>query len=373
MPKGSVSPAEGAAYRDPKTGVLIRQVTEAPCINHHPFFYIPAYDDAMTRLFFVSHRTGRPEIFAEILETARTVQLTERDEIAEWSVHPSHDGRYVYFIAGAGAWRACVETFKEEKLADFGDAEMREKGMIGAAMGTTTLSSDDRWWAVPVKEGGVHRFHLIDTSSGKSKVILERDTIGHPQFHPNDPGLLRYAGPYYDRIWVINRDGTGNRLLYRRNVAKKQWIVHETWLPGTREVVTADWPRGMIGINVDTGAVRPVTNFPAWHAVSDRSGCVIVCDTTFPDTGIHLFNASDGDGRPRLLCLSESSNVGQHWNIDHCPYDDGPVKVVSPQHTHPHPSFSPDGRRIVFTTDKTGHPQVCEVAIPPELLNTIIG
>jgi len=54
---------------------------------------------------------------------------------------------------------------------------------------------------------------------------------------------------------------------------------------------------------------------------------------------------------------------------DHCPYDDddykqGKWKVYAPQHTHPHPSFSPDGRRVVFTSDATGHSQIYEVAAP---------
>ena len=73
--------------------------------------------------------------------------------IAEWSFHPSHDGRFVFFVAGTRAVRLELETLREDVLADFGAVEMREKGMVGAAMGTTTLSRDDRWWAVPVKAG----------------------------------------------------------------------------------------------------------------------------------------------------------------------------------------------------------------------------
>ena len=42
---------------------------------------------------------------------------------------------------------------------------MREKGMVGAAMGTTALSASGQWWAVPVKAGPVTRFVLIDTQN----------------------------------------------------------------------------------------------------------------------------------------------------------------------------------------------------------------
>jgi oligogalacturonide lyase len=368
MGKGQVYPAEAVMTTDPGTGAAIRQVTSHPSIHHHPFYYIPAYDDGMHRLFFISHRTGSPQVFAEDRDNGQLVQLTDRPDLGEWSVHPSYDGRYVYYTAGAALWRTDAETFEEQCLAEFGDVPMREKGMVGAAMGTTTLSRDDEWWAVPVKVGEVAQFVVIDTRTGSRDVILERDTIGHPQFHPDDPMLLRYAGPYYDRLWVIRRNGSGNRLVYRRDAAQKEWIVHETWMPGRRELVTTNWPHGMIGVDIDTGAVRPVCTFNAWHPMVNRSGTLMVADTNCPDVGLQLFDPQDGVGEPRPLCGSEASNAGEHWRTDHCPYDDGPVTVYAPQHTHPHPNFSPDGRHVVFTSDRTGHAQVYEVQIPLELL-----
>ncbi len=360
MAKGTLYPAESREFCDEQTGARMRQVTDHPSIHHHPFFYIPAYDDAMERLIFVSHRTGRPEIFAELRDSGKLLQLTEHEGLAEWSIHPSHDGRFVYFTDSSGAWRVDTERLGTEQLADFGDVAMREKGMVAAAMGTTTLSRDDRWWAVPVRAGDVSRFHVLDTRTGQDRVILERDTIGHPQFHPDDPNLLRYAGPYYDRIWVIHRDGEQNRLVYRRDAEKKEWIVHETWLPGSREVVTVNWPHGVIAVDVNTSEVRRVSSFKAWHPVSNRAGTLMVADTNYPDVGLHVFDPRDGVGEARALCRSEAGSLGNHWDTDHCPYDDGPIEVYAPQHTHPHPSFSPDGARVVFTSDRTGDAQVYE-------------
>jgi oligogalacturonide lyase len=40
--------------------------------------------------------------------------------------------------------------------------------------------------------------------------------------------------------------------------------------------------------------------------------------------------------------------------------------VYAPQHTHPHPSFSADGTRVVFTSDRTGVAQVYEVIVAAE-------
>lgn len=339
-------------------------------------------DDAGTRLFFVSHRTGRPEMWCELRATGELQQLTDQPDIAEWSVHPSHDGRFVYYTAGQehatgsgqGAWRVATDTGRAECLLDFGGMAGREAGMVGAAMGTTTLSHDDRFWAVPVKIGAKFRFVVIDTATGAHETILEADTIGHPEFHPSDNTLLRYAGSHKERIWVVNRDGTGNRQVYDRKPlstpGQYEWIVHETWNPGVprREIITANWPRGCIGIDVDTGAVRTVCSFNAWHPGINRQGTLMCADTTFPDIGLQLFDPRDGVGKPSTLCFPEATNEGKHWNTDHCPYDDeeykqGKRKVYAPQHTHPHPAFSPDGRFVVFTSNRTGHSQVYEAEI----------
>ena len=124
-----------------------------------------------------------------------------------------------------------------------------------------------------------------------------------------------------------------------------------------------DWPKGIRAINADTGVERRVTSFNAWHAICNRQGTRMVADTNFPDIGLQVFDPRDGIGQPQALCHPESSSLGEHWNGPF-PYDHGPIKVYAPQHTHPHPSFSPDGRFVVYTSDRTGYSQVYEVALP---------
>jgi len=368
MAAGETFAPEGRQWCDIRTGARIRQWTAHRSIHHHPFFLIPAYDDAMTWLFFVSHRTGSPQIFACERETGILVQLTDHPDIAEWSVSPSRDGCYVYFTAGTGAWRVDTRMFRTEELLNFGAAEMREGGMVGAAMGTTAVSYDNAWWAVPVKIGLVSRLVIIDTQTGLHDIILERDSIGHPEFHPDDASLLHYGGPYHNRVWVINRDGTGHREALPR--IGTQWLVHEAWMPGTRELSVTNWPHGMLAVDIDTGRTRPLCAFNAWHAISNRQGTHIVADTTYPDIGLQLFTTT-GDGEPRTLCYPEAWNLGAHWQTDHCPYDDedyqqGKWTVHAPQHTHPYPSFSPDGRFTIYTSDCSGFSQIYEVELPSE-------
>jgi oligogalacturonide lyase len=92
----------------------------------------------------------------------------------------------------------------------------------------------------------------------------------------------------------------------------------------------------------------------------------MVADTNFPDIGIQIFDPTDGRGAPAPLCHPGASSVGAHWSGPF-PYDDGPIEVYAPQHTHPHPSFSPDGTRVVFSSDRSGFAQVYEVTVPQEV------
>lgn len=363
--KGRIWPAEAIQYQDRLTGRSVRQITNHPSIHHHPFVYIPAFDDAMQWIVFVSHRTGRPQLFVEERSTGRLIQLTDRDDLNEWSIHPSHDGRFVYFTAGCGAWRINITTSEEECLVHFGNVPMIPPGMVADAMGTTTLSTDDRWWAVPVKVDAKARMHIIDTSTGGCQPIFEANVIGHPEFHPRDSTLLHYAGAYHNRMWVVRRDGSEHRLVYERDVVKKEWIVHEIWNPLKQELLTVNWPHGIVGVDINDGTIRRVSDFPGWHLSIDREGHTMVCDTTWPDRGLHKFNPQVRQDVPTTLCESASSNEGKHWETNHCPYDDGPVKVYAPQHTHPHPNISPDGRSVVFTSDRSGHAQIYEVALTP--------
>ena len=364
MAKGTVHPSESRSFYDRRTGTHIRQVTTASSLHHHPFFIIPAYDNAMHRMIFISYRTGTAQIFAEERATGALRQLTDRPDISEWSVHPGRNGKSIFFTAGTRGWKLDLETLEEHELVDFAVTTMREEGMVYAAMGTTALSHDDRWWAVRFSIGKESALAIVDTDTGEHDIILHRDNIGHLQFCPDDSNLLYYSGPLTDRVWVIHRDGSGNRRLYTQNIEKNEWITHETWIPGTRELAFVDWPHGVRCVNVDTGIERQVTTVNAWHAISNHSGTCMVADTNFPDIGIQIFDPRDGPGEPKTLCYPDASSIGEHWNGPF-PYAAGPIQVYAPQHTHPHPSFSPDGQYILFTSDRSGYAQIYEATISP--------
>ena len=206
--KGNRQKPEAKTTIDPVTGKNVRQVTSHPSIHHHPFFFVPAYDRGERRLMFVSYRTGTPQIFFEDRAQRRTGAGDGPARSRRLVDHPSCDGRYVYFTAGTGLARQTSTDFTEDQLADFGAVEMREKGMVGAAMGTTALSRDGRWWASAGQGRAGDALRADRHGDRRQQCILERDTIGHPQFCPDDDDLILYAGPLTDRVWTVRRDGS---------------------------------------------------------------------------------------------------------------------------------------------------------------------
>ena len=100
MAKGTVHPPESRSFYDRRTGTHIRQVTTASSLHHHPFFIIPAYDNAMQRMIFISYRTGTAQIFAEERATGELRQLTDRPDNqrmvsasgTQWKISLFHSG-----------------------------------------------------------------------------------------------------------------------------------------------------------------------------------------------------------------------------------------------------------------------------------------
>jgi oligogalacturonide lyase len=364
MAKGDRFPSESITFQDEHTGAHLRQITSHPSIHHHPFLFVPAYDDGMKRLIFASSRTGSPQLFAEDRATGDLIQLTDRPDLNDWSIYPTHQGDAVLFTAGMSAWKIDLETLEEQILSNFAGPRMQEEGMVAAAMGTTGLSWDDRWWAVGYHAEDHPALAIVDVKNRSFETILRGVSAGHLQFCPDDSNLLFYAGPLNDRVWVINRDGSNNHRLYQRK--PREWITHETWIHGTRELAFVDWPHGIRCVHADTGAERLVASFNAWHTVCHHTGTMMVADTNHPDIGLQLFDPGNPDRPAITLCYPEASNMGEHWKGPF-PYEKGPIPVYAPQHTHPHPSFSPDGCYVVFTSDRTGYAQIYEVEIPADL------
>jgi hypothetical protein len=368
--KGSRFPSEHSSYRDKATGALVHQLTSQPCINHATYFLQSSFTSGGTALVFISYREGNAAQLFEIapFPGGEIRQLTDGVAIHPFSpaIHP--DGHRIFFVRQGGIWSLDRETLAEICIVDF----------PGAQLGECSLGEGGQWLTAAAKRGAESGIVAGRADgSGWSFIPFPR-TVIHPQFHPLEPEWIEFAGDPAPRMHRVRRDGTGLECLYEHG--NDEFVVHETFLGNTGDLVYTVWPRALCRMNWQTRERRTICQFNAWHITPSRDGSRVLCDTNHPDLGLHLIDAATGG--IRQLCLTESSNGGSQWKTSRYALAEdfaaarsaaksGALSwmevstdtVYGPQWTHPHPSFSPDETQVVFASDKSGHPQVYVVEI----------
>jgi hypothetical protein len=172
----------------------------------------------------------------------------------------------------------------------------------------------------------------------------------------------------------VRHDGTGMECLYEHG--NDEFIVHETFLRSSGDLVFTVWPFKLCRMDWTTRHIETITNYNAWHIAPDRAGERILCDTNHPDEGLQIIDVKTG--ARRQLCLSHSSNQGTQWlkssyalaedfaqarrnNLSWM--ENAADTVYGPQYTHPHPSWSLEEDKVAFASDRTGVTQVYVVEV----------
>jgi hypothetical protein len=205
----------------------------------------------------------------------------------------------------------------------------------------------------------------------------------HPQFSPVDPEWIEFAGDPAPRMFRIRRDGTELECLYHHD--NNEFLVHETFLGETADLIFTVWPRALKRMDWNTREITTIAEFNAWHITPNRAGTKVLCDTNHPDIGLRLIDVESGEHR--LICMPKSSNGGSQWRTSrYAVAEDWAAAraksakdkalswmemavdtVYGPQWSHPHPSFSPDETMVAFASDRSGHTQVYVVELPDSL------
>jgi oligogalacturonide lyase len=199
---------------------------------------------------------------------------------------------------------------------------------------------------------------MIDLATGRVRTVGESPfRMGHVQANPFAPGEILYChetgGDAPQRMWVVKADGTGNRPLFKEGPT--DWVTHEQFADADHVIFNLmghkrDLRREATGILVvslrdDTvehlGQIpleeferREIANFSDPNIPSDSSS-----------TGGYWHNAVTYDGR----WAAADDFDGSIWLIDRA---NGERRLLSTGHRmrpdHAHPSFSPDGKRLLI-------------------------
>jgi hypothetical protein len=184
-------------------------------------------------------------------------------------------------------------------------------------------------------------------------------------------------------MFRMRRDGGRVDCLYDHG--NDEFVVHETFLGSTGDLVFTVWPKALKRMDWQTRRITTIAEFNAWHISPNRTGTKVLCDTNHPDLGLQLVDVATGERR--AICLSKSSSQGsqwlrsryalaEDWEAAKSAAEKGKAlswmematdSVYGPQWTHPHPSFSPDETMVAFASDRSGHTQVYVAEIPEAL------
>jgi hypothetical protein len=341
---------------------LVRQVTDGPAINHPTYFLQSSFFPGGREMFFTSYRTGSAQLWETSLASGEERQLTGGAPIHPFSAALHPDRKTIVVTRGGGLWAIDRATLGERRIVEF-----------AGELGECSIDRDGEWLTAAYKRAeqcGIvaGRFD----GSGWREIPFPR-TVIHPQFHPLEPEWIEFAGDPAPRMHRVRRDGSGMECLYEHG--NDEFLVHETFLGTTGDLVFTVWPRALRRMDWTTREMRTIVEYNAWHIAPDRRGERVLCDTNHPDEGLQIIDVATGARRE--LCRSGSSNQGSQWlrssyavasdfadarkNLSWM--ENAGDTVYGPQHTHPHPSWSFEEDQVAFASDKTGVTQVYVVGV----------
>jgi hypothetical protein len=230
-----------------------------------------------------------------------------------------------------------------------------------------TLSEDGKWYAVSVaRPDGSWAVLLFEIETGEERVLAASD------------------GTYLFKHEQFSRDGT-NRVLIQANVLPEVKEVHL----GTLEL-SGD---AMVRLCCDQPHTPRPTGHEAWIGTTDR----VFFSTDYDDSrSTNLFTVGVGDNESTVVIATAKrfghvsvSRCGRYWIGDVFDEPGMPIYAGSltsgtmrrlivsgtvhddNQWSHTHPYLTVDNSRLVYTSTRTGMPQVYAASIPDEFWTSL--
>ncbi len=366
--KGARGPSEHCSYRDPETGATVHRMTCHPSISHPTYFLQCSFAPDGSRLLFTGYRSGSAQLFEAAFPGGGIRQLTDGEPVHPFSPLIASDGG-VLFVRGGAVWRLDPASLEETLVME-----------SGGQLGECSLDISGRWYVAACKRDGGNGLVVGRVDGRSAGFIPFPRTVIHPQFNPVHAEWIEFAASTAPRMHRVRRDGSGLECLYDHG--NDEFVVHETFLGESEDLVFAVWPRALRRLHWRTGRISTICEVNAWHIAPNRTGTKILCDTVHPDRGLQIVDVATG--KRTTVCQSRASSQGSQWRKSRYALAEdweraGAVTdkgrslswmemdadtVYGPQWTHPHPSFSRDEKMVAFASDVTGCTQVYVAEIP---------
>ncbi|HDR2788022.1 TPA: PD40 domain-containing protein [Enterobacter asburiae] len=367
--KGKIIPLNFRTRLDNKTGHEVIRMTPPHIICHRNYFYQKCFTRDGSKLIFGGAFEGHWNYYLLDIEKQQATQLTDGGGDNTFGGFLSDDDKSLWYVKNNRELRRVNLDSLEEFIVYDVDDEWVAYGTWVANSDCTKLvgieikKSD---WQPLTDWSKFRAFYFtqpecrlinIDLRTGERRVMLQENRwLGHPIYRPFDSTTVAFCheGPrdaIDARMWLIDADGSNVRKV--RQHAPGESFTHEFWVPDGSALYYVehkenDPKRYLCSADPLTLENRQLMAIPPCsHLMSNHDGTLIVGDGAQHNTGdislndpfIWVFDVRAGT--QKAVCQHNTS-----WKVL-----DGDRQV-----THPHPSFSPDGEWVLYTSDAEGMP-----------------
>jgi len=383
MAKGDRQTLDFHGYQDPDTGAEVTRLTPLGISCHRNYFYQKCFTGDGSGLLFAGAFDGPLNYGLLNLKNGQMVQLTEGEGDNTFGGFLSPDDRCLYYVKRErNLMRVDLGTLEESRVyrvpegwVGYGTwvANSSCTQLVGIEIREDDYRPLDSWQAFREFYHTQPRCRLIrvDLETGIATTVHEEaGWLGHPTYRPFDDSTLSFCheGPHdlvRARIWFIDQNGDNRRKA--RVQESGESCTHEFWVPDGSAMIYVSYFKGtqerwICSVDPRTLEHRRLLRMPACsHLMSNRDGTLMVGDGADSpvdvadsagyrienDPYLYLFDVRNG--RQQRIARHNSS-----WAVL-----DGNRQI-----THPHPSFTPDDRQVLFTSDFEGLPAVYLAAVP---------
>ncbi|QMR75034.1 oligogalacturonate lyase family protein [Enterobacter sp. RHBSTW-00175] len=367
--KGKIIPLNFRTRLDNKTGHEVIRMTPPHIICHRNYFYQKCFTCDGSKLIFGGAFEGHWNYYLLDIEKQQATQLTDGGGDNTFGGFLSNDDKSLWYVKNNRELRRVNLDSLEEFIVYDVDDEWVAYGTWVANSDCTKLvgieikKSD---WQPLTDWSKFRAFYFtqpecrlinIDLRTGERRVMLQENRwLGHPIYRPFDSTTVAFCheGPrdaIDARMWLIDADGSNVRKV--RQHAPGESFTHEFWVPDGSTLYYVehkenDPKRYLCSADPLTLENRQLMAIPPCsHLMSNHDGTLIVGDGAPHNTGdislndpfIWVFDVRAGT--QKAVCQHNTS-----WKVL-----DGDRQV-----THPHPSFSPDNKWVLYTSDEEGMP-----------------
>lgn len=348
------------AFKDSITGREVWQMTSGEHTSHAPYMYCQAFSKDERYIIFSSNRTGIFQLYRMEVETGEAVQLTELEDYHNLSMKIGTTGSEVYITAGSTARSIDVETGEEILAVDFSHLS-GGKPLVSRPV----FSGDGRIVIAGYgrADGQIAIARTDDQGTRPEEIYVfpGAERVTHFNFCPTDNDLITYV-PLPDTQNDMNLPQEKRARAWKLNIStgetapflvmpKGYRATHEYWAPDGSKLYfhkkhVPGWVPASIGSIPKEGGDMTIyftsESIKLGHSSVNPSQTKIVSDDQEPNKN-QLILIDIATGNYETLCWTNTSGTQQY--------------------NHVHPSFSPSGRKIIFTSDSGGSSQVYIVTL----------